>query len=83
MIDLIGWFATLLVLSGYLLNASRKHFAAVIVWIVGDVLWITYDVVREIYPHLGLSCVIVCINAYAIYNLLKPKKNDIYNKTNL
>jgi hypothetical protein len=74
MIDILGWFATLLVLSGYLLNAGRKHFTAVVVWLVGDVSWIIYDVYRGIYPHLALSCVIICINLYAIVNILKDKR---------
>ncbi len=74
MIDILGWFATLLVLGGYLLNANRKHFAAIVVWIVGDIGWITYDLYRCIYPHLALSCVIICINVYAIFNILRHNK---------
>ena len=77
MIDVLGWFATLLVLSGYMLNASKKHYVAVIVWLVGDVSWILYDFYRGIYPHLALSCVIICINLYAIYNILKDKHNHL------
>jgi len=78
MLDLIGWAGTGLVLLGYLLNARRKHIAACAVWIVGDVAWIIYDIEREIYPHLGLSSVIILINLYAIVNMwtiyIKKKK---------
>ncbi len=76
MIEVFGWLGTALVLLGYLLNARAKYYAAMIAWIVGDVLWITYDIIREIYPHLVLCGVVILINVYGIYNILKNKSRS-------
>ena len=73
MVDIIGWVATGLVLIGYWLNSNRLHYHAMAVWIVGDIGWITYDVMRSIYPHLTLSAVIILLNLYGIYKILKNK----------
>ena len=73
MIEYVGWAGTLLVLAGYLLNAKSKHKLAMYTWIVGDVCWIAYDIVRGIYPHLGLSVVVIIINLYGIYKILTTK----------
>jgi hypothetical protein len=43
MIEVLGWTSTALVLLGYILNAKTKFKAAMVVWIVGDIGWITYD----------------------------------------
>lgn len=72
-IDILGWIATILVLVGYWLNANSKHRIAMAVWIVGDMGWITYDVIRGIYPHLALSSIIIILNAYGIYKIIKSK----------
>lgn len=69
MIDIVGWIGTLLVLIGYILNANRKYLSACIIWIIGDITWIAYDVHRGIYPHLGLCLVIISINLYAIVKM--------------
>lgn len=74
MIDIIGWVATGLVLLGYWLNANRLHYQAMAVWIIGDTGWITYDILRSIYPHLALSSIIIVLNLYGIYKILKSKK---------
>ena len=72
-IDILGWIATVLVLAGYWLNANGKYSLAMGIWIVGDTGWITYDIVRGIYPHLGLSSVIIILNIYGIYKIIKSK----------
>lgn len=73
MIEVLGWFGTLLVLLGYFLNAKAKYYYAMIAWIIGDIMWISYDLIREIYPHLALSSVVILLNLYGIYNILKSK----------
>ena len=73
MIEILGWVATALVLLGYWLNVNQKHKYAMLVWILGDVGWITYDVVRGIYPHLALSTIIIILNVYGIFKILKQK----------
>lgn len=74
MIDILGWFATAAVVVGYWLNANKKLYTALIIWIIGDICWIVYDIYRDIYPHLGLSLFIILINSYGIYKNLKEKK---------
>jgi hypothetical protein len=74
MTDIIGWIATGLVLLGYWLNSNRLHYQAMAVWIIGDIGWIMYDIQRSIYPHLTLSSVIIILNIYGIYKILKNKK---------
>jgi len=74
MVDIIGWVATGLVLLGYWLNANRLHYQAMAVWIVVDIGWIAYDILRCIDPHLTLSSVIILLNIYGIYKILKNKK---------
>ena len=69
MIEILGWLATLLVVIGYWLNANGKLYPALITWIVGDILWISYDVYRDIYPHLGLCLFIITINLFGIFKL--------------
>lgn len=73
MIEILGWLATTLVLLGYWLNVNQKHKLAMAVWIAGDVGWISYDVIRGIYPHLALSAIIIILNAYGIIKIIKSK----------
>ena len=75
MIELLGWISTTLVLLGYILNAKAKFKAAMVVWIVGDVGWITYDFYINNISHLVLSAIIISINLYGIYNIKKMKKD--------
>lgn len=74
MIAILGWVSTALVLAGYILNAKQFSKAAMIVWIVGDIGWITYDFYIDNFSHLVLSLVIIIINLYGIWNLLSAKK---------
>ena len=74
MIEAIGWISTLLVLTGYVLNAKCIRKGAMIVWIVGDIGWITYDCFIDNYSHLALSAIIIIINLYGIWNSLSPTK---------
>jgi hypothetical protein len=78
MTEFIGWLATLLVLLGFVVNARGKYLAAMIIWIVGDLTWIAYDLLRSIQPHLFLSLAIIGINCYGIYNLRKRSYSWIY-----
>ena len=75
MIEVLGWSSTILVLMGYILNAKMKYQAAMVVWIVGDVGWITYDFFITNISHLVLSAVIISINLYGIYQH-KGMQND-------
>ena len=67
MIEVLGWTSTVLVLLGYVLNAKMRYQAAMVVWIVGDIGWITYDFFITNISHLVLSAIIISINLYGIY----------------
>mgnify|MGYP003636484201 CR=1 FL=1 len=75
MIEVLGWTSTALVLLGYVLNAKMKYRAAMVVWIVGDIGWVTYDFFITNVSHLVLSAVIISINLYGIYEQKKLQKD--------
>jgi hypothetical protein len=78
MIESIGWISTLLVLIGFVLNAKSYIRPAMVVWIIGDIGWISYDIFIHNYSHLALSAIIITINLYGIWNsLLQTKKYKI------
>ena len=77
MIEVLGWTSTLLVLLGYMFNAKMKYRTAMIMWIVGDIGWITYDFFITNISHLVLSAVIISINLYGIYQHKKAQKDDV------
>ena len=74
MIEVLGWSSTVLVLAGYIFNAKGLDKSAMVLWIVGDVGWITYDIFIQNMSHMVLSLVIIIINLYGIYNNIKRKK---------
>ena len=77
MIEVLGWTSTVLVLLGYVLNAKMRYQADMIVWIVGDIGWITYDFFITNISHLVLSVVIISINLYGIYQHKLAKKDKV------
>jgi len=74
MIEALGWISTVLILLGYILNAKMHYRAAMIIWIVGDIGWVTYDFFIANLSHLVLSLVIISINLYGIYQQKKQVK---------
>jgi hypothetical protein len=74
MIDLLGWISTLLVLIGFVLNAKCYIRPAMVIWIIGDIGWILYDIFITNYSHLALSAIIISINLYGIWNSLSQTK---------
>ena len=81
MIEVLGWTSTALVLLGYILNAKTHFKAAMVVWIVGDIGWITYDFYIDNISHLVLSAVIISINLYGIYQHKIAKKDKVSQPT--
>lgn len=69
MIEILGWFSTLLVLIGFVLNAKKQLYWALIIWIIGDIGWIIYDIAIDNYSHCTLSTIIILINGYGILNI--------------
>lgn len=75
MIEILGWISTALVLVGYVLNAKNIRNGAMVVWIVGDIGWVTYDLFIDNISHMVLSFVIISINLYGIFYQKKLEKN--------
>ena len=73
MIDVLGWVAYVLVLIGFILNARKHHYTAMIVWICSDTCWIIYDTYIDNMQHLVLAASIITINSYGIYKSIREK----------
>ena len=72
----LGWFATFLVLLGFWANSKNERLVAFIAWIVGDILWVLYDVYINNWSHMTLSAVIIGLNVFGIYNSRKNNNNS-------
>jgi len=78
-VEILGWFSTVMILLGALVNARGRSLYAMVIWILGDLCWLVYDVFIFNYSHLTLCLVIIIINVYGIYRLWKlssDKKNS-------
>jgi hypothetical protein len=75
MVELLGWLCTLLVIIGFYVNAKQKLALAIILWVIGDVGWIVYDVLINNFSHGVLSGLIIGINIYGFCNLKKDKSD--------
>ena len=80
MIEILGWVCTVLILIGYFLNSSHKLKQAIAVWVVGDIGWVYYDLCIQNWSHMSLSFLIIGLNLYGVYNIIKKnngrKEND-------
>ena len=72
--ELVGWVCTLLVLVGYYLNSIQKYLPAMLMWSIGDIGWIVYDISISNFSHMALSGTIILLNCYGIYRILNKKK---------
>ena len=78
-VDGLGLTATALVLIGYALNSQQKYTYAMLVWIIGDTLWIAYDVLIANIPHCILSLCIIALNARGMLRIAKQRRKSIYS----
>lgn len=72
MIETLGYIATALILIGYALNSQQRYLLACVTWIIGDILWVWYDIAIVNIPHTILSALIIALNIRAIYRLTRP-----------
>ena len=80
-IQLLGWFSTVLVALGFLVNSRKNHILAFIFWIIADLGWIIYDYHIQNWSHATLAFFIVVINFYGFYNhKFKGKIDSIKTK---
>jgi hypothetical protein len=75
-IEILGWISTLLVLIGYWSNSVNKRDFAFITWILGDIGWITYDILIQNWSHMALSGIIIMLNLYGMYRIMRPVKKQ-------
>lgn len=68
MISFLGWISTILILFAFYLNAINYRQIALIIWIIGDIGWIIYDIAINNYSHCTLSSIIILINIYGLFN---------------
>ena len=78
MIELLGWISTILVLCGYILNARNLTKLAMFSWIIGDIGWVSYDIMINNISHMVLSFIIIIINIYGIWNICNLKKEKLW-----
>jgi len=62
-IEWLGWFATILLLIGYYLNA-KKHIESWIVWVAGNTAMLIYAYVIHSYSIVFLSFTLIMLNVY-------------------
>ena len=78
-VQILGWLSTIFVLIGYFTNSIHKPKTAMVLWIIGDIGWIIYDFCINNFSHLFLSSIIITINIYGIFRILKSTKYGTKN----
>lgn len=74
MIEVLGWVCTVLVVVGFYFNSKQMLKHAIVLWVIGDIGWIIYDIYIVNWSHAVLSGVIIALNLYGIYNIKKQKE---------
>ena len=74
LINILGWVGTAMILLGAYLNAKGRSALAMAIWIIGDLIWIVYDVYINNFSHMTLSLIIIIINSYGIHRIWKKKR---------
>jgi len=71
-LEIIGWIATTFVISSFLINDMIRLRA---VNLVGALCWLIYGILATAPSIIFLNVVIVCIQAYKLWGLIKRNKN--------
>lgn len=71
-VEILGWFATVLLLVGYYFNA-RKKISSWIIWVIGNSTMLVYAYLITSSSIMFLSFVLVLLNIYG-YNSWKKDK---------
>ena len=73
MIEVLGWGSAILVGVGYWLNVQKYRIWAMIIWILADIGWFTYDILIDNWSHAALCTGLLAIN---VYGIIKDKKEN-------
>ena len=79
MTEALGWIGTAAVLAGYALNSQQKYVYAMVTWIIGDTIWIAYDVAIANMPHCILSLCIIALNVRGMIRIAKQSRKSSYS----
>jgi len=71
-LEIIGWIATTFVISSFLINDMIRLRA---VNLVGALCWLIYGILATAPSIIFLNVVIVCIQAYKLWGLVKRNEN--------
>jgi len=74
LINILGWIGTAMILLGAYLNAKGRSALAMGIWVLGDLIWIVYDLGINNFSHMTLSLIIIIINIYGIHRIWKTKQ---------
>ena len=69
------WFLTAISLSGTILNV-RKNVLCFYIWLIGDILWCTFDFTQRMYGRSLLDFIQIILAICGIISWRKGKTNE-------
>jgi putative Mn2+ efflux pump MntP len=74
----LGYIAFIFIALGFSFNSSetKKHWAFIF-WVIGDLLFIVFNLIIGNYPHILTNLLIIGINIKPLYQAIK---NKLYRK---
>ena len=72
-LEIVGWIATFVVIGSFLIDDMLKLRS---VNLVGATLWLIYGVIAGSFSIMFLNIVVMCIQCFKIYHLLKNKSEN-------
>ena len=68
LLEIVGWIATFVVISSFLVNNMLKLRT---INFIGATLWLIYGIIAQSFSIIFLNIVVMCIQSYKIYFLIK------------
>ena len=68
LLEVVGWIATFVVISSFLVNNMLKLRT---INFLGATLWLIYGIIAQSFSIIFLNIVVMCIQSYKIYFLIK------------
>ncbi len=68
LLEIVGWIATFVVISSFLVNNMLKLRT---INFIGASLWLIYGIIAQSFSIIFLNIVVMCIQSYKIYFLIK------------
>ncbi len=68
LLEIVGWIATFVVISSFLVNNMLKLRT---INFMGATLWLIYGIIAQSFSIIFLNIVVMCIQSYKIYFLIK------------